>query len=107
MGRSFIVILLLAVFFLTGMMYGMDRGNIASTDGLVDQTESNEPERNQGEIVEMEPIEEKELEPSTEGINIEEPNHFTQRAASFLEAGVKGFYEVVVQVLYQVSQLFF
>jgi len=33
--------------------------------------------------------------------------HTTQKVASFLEKGVKGFYEIVVEVLYQISSLFF
>lgn len=36
-----------------------------------------------------------------------EPEHFTEKTASFLETAVKGFYEVVVEILYQISALFF
>lgn len=35
------------------------------------------------------------------------PVHFTQKMASFIEGIVKGFYEIIVQMLYQVVQLFY
>ncbi|MBY7143333.1 hypothetical protein KFZ56_09730 [Virgibacillus sp. NKC19-3] len=95
MTRSFIVILLLAVFFLTGMLYGMDNKNTAVND-----------ESDQTVVIEEEEVET--VEPSsTDVMDRQEPVHFIQKAASFLEVGVKGFYEVVVQLLYQISQLFF
>lgn len=106
MVRSFIVLLLLAVFFLAGTLYGMDRESVDAMDEKIGSIEvpSNNPESNN---YNNERIVNKE---KAEGINemeMKEPNHFTEKAASFLEAGVKGFYEVIVQILYQVSQLFF
>lgn len=101
MARSFIVILLLAVFFLTGMLYGMDNNDIAIKE---ESGQSEELDQTVG-------LEEEQVETvETSSIDVmerAEPVHFVQKAASFLEAGVKGFYEVVVQILYQVSQLFF
>ncbi|MEC5422200.1 hypothetical protein QGM71_01665 [Virgibacillus sp. C22-A2] len=100
MVRSFVVLLLLAVFFLTGVLYGMDRGEISLHDEAtkeVELVESQELASTQMVLVEQE----------LDNHNMEEAEHFTQKTASFLEAGVKGFYEVIVQILYQVSQLFF
>lgn len=101
MARSFIVILLLAVFFLTGMLYGMDNNDIAIND---ESGQSGSPD--QAVVIEEE-VETIESTSSIDVMDRQEPVHFIQKAASFLEAGVKGFYEVVVQILYQVSQLFF
>lgn len=98
MLRSFIVLLLLAVFFLAGTVYGTDRGNNAVNDEKVNSVEV----LNNNEQIEM--VE------KTRKINnseITESTHFTEKAASFMGAAVTGFYEVVVQILYQVSQLFF
>ncbi|WP_176447442.1 hypothetical protein [Lentibacillus sp. CBA3610] len=38
---------------------------------------------------------------------LDTPEHFTQKAASFLESGVKGFYELIVGITYQLVQVFF
>ncbi|WP_373892860.1 hypothetical protein ACUL41_08695 [Virgibacillus natechei] len=101
MARAFIVILLLAVFFLTGMLYGMDNNNVAINDK---SGQSEEPD--QAVVIEEEEVETVETS-SIDLMDRQEPVHFIQKAASFLETGVKGFYEAVVQILYQVSQLFF
>ncbi|UJL44890.1 hypothetical protein KFZ58_10665 [Virgibacillus sp. NKC19-16] len=98
MARSFIVILLLAVFFLTGMLYGMDNDDTA----INDESEGSD----QAVVIEEEEIETIESS-SIDVMDRQEPVHFVQKAASFLETFVKGFYELVVQGLYQVSQLFF
>lgn len=98
MVRSFIVLLLLAVFFLAGTLYGMDRGDVAAKDEKIASVEV--PNNNE----QAETIKKAE---ETNTIKIQETGHFTEKAASFLEAAVTGFYEVVVQILYQVSQLFF
>ncbi len=38
--------------------------------------------------------------------DIDAPIGFTQKMASFLEASIKGFYEMVVMIVYQIAQLF-
>jgi hypothetical protein len=103
MIRSFIVLLLLAVFFLSGMLYGIDQGNTAEpSEVMEDHQLKSEPgeknfydhENNAGEV-------------SREMFETAEQNNFTQQTASFLEAGVKGIYDVIVHILYQFAQLFF
>lgn len=102
MARSVIILLLLAICFLTGVVYG-----------------------NQGAAnKEQEPIASDKIEeitlPSTENINeatsgenraplteVEAPAPVTEKTASILETSITGFYEIVVEILYQISQLFF
>lgn len=102
MIRSFIVLLLLAVFFLSGMLYGVDRGN--------SETPSVEKENNVVETVEDEPglyDHDSNTAELTAELSKTEQQNFTQQTASFLEAGVKGLYDVIVHILYQFAQLFF
>ncbi|MBM7597911.1 hypothetical protein JOC34_000268 [Virgibacillus halotolerans] len=108
MIRSFIVVLLLAVFFLSGTLYGMDRGEGAEKNEALsslktsdDQQDNLETTAATTELEEMEKIEKLRAE------EMNEPEHFTVKTASFLETAVKGFYEVVVEILYQISSLFF
>lgn len=97
MVRSFIVLLLLAVFFLAGTVYGTDRGNNAINNEKVETIEMSD------NMEQMVMAETSEIDSS----EITEPTHPTEKAASIMGAAVTGFYEVVVQILYQVSQLFF
>ncbi|WP_099158560.1 hypothetical protein [Virgibacillus ndiopensis] len=105
MIRSFIVLLLLAVFFLTGMLLGIDRGQ--NVDGS--------PNDKIEEIVVKTPKEDttiKNKENLTENvsdqtISVESSPHFTQKMASFLETGIKWFYDMVVLIVYQIAELFF
>lgn len=104
MIRSFIVLLLLVVVFLSGMLVGIDReknvmasnprGVVSQPEISMDQTELESDLSDQVSAEKVPDIAEKGTEQST------------QKIASFFEAGVKGFYEVVVEVLYQISSLF-
>ncbi|RDW21750.1 hypothetical protein [Oceanobacillus chungangensis] len=103
MVRTFIVILLLAVFFLAGTLYGSDRNqDIAnvSTAENIDQTSSGQiPVVTKTEVVN---------EMTTGNLmEMEQQEQFIPKFASFLEVVVTGFYEIVVEVLYQIAQLFF
>src|SRR5690625_139778 len=104
MVRSFVYLLLLIVVFLTGMLLGIDRDRdmvsspeasesmpAASASDFGTDDDSSFDESNQVEVANQ----------------IEPKAHFTQKAASFLEGGVKGFYEVVVKIFYQTSRFFF
>ncbi|GAB4073391.1 hypothetical protein GCM10028778_09120 [Barrientosiimonas marina] len=94
--RTLIVMLSLAVFFLIGLVIGMDRENQANqtdSDKTVEQAEEKQV------IVEELPEEEPEMSDS--------PDHLTQKTAQFLESGVKGFYEIVVGMTYDLVQVFF
>ncbi|AIF45387.1 hypothetical protein [Virgibacillus sp. SK37] len=110
MVRSIIVLLLFAIFFLTGTLYGMDHAQpmAGKEEGEV-QTNKVESKEIKNE---KEPKKQKEesqdpIVVSAENVDVAEPVSFVQKTAALLEAVVKGFYEVLVQLLYQVSKLFF
>lgn len=102
MVRSFIVLLLLVSVFFSGILIGIEREGNSHAN------------HTPAEIIAVEPMEQIEyLEVQEEGfsiekktVNTEAPEQATQKIAAFLEAGVKGFYEVVVDVLFQISTLF-
>ncbi|MCF3941819.1 hypothetical protein [Oceanobacillus alkalisoli] len=105
--RVIIILLLFAVFFLGGTLYGVNQER---------NTYEDQP-RESAKVAEEEPIIETE-ERQTVGVGneydpIEEttltPTDSTPayKAASALETIVSFFYEIVVEVLYQVSRLFY
>ncbi len=96
--RSLVVLLLLALFFLVGIVVGLDRGENAADP--IQSTETQEK------------VDEKQVMTVEKATNedimaAEAPVHFTQKIATFLEASVQGFYEIVVEVIYQIVQVFF
>ncbi|MGM8364634.1 hypothetical protein ACLIBG_04025 [Virgibacillus sp. W0181] len=99
MVRAFIVILLFALFFLSGMVFGIDQ-NKQSADKNVEVVEKEE------ELMDDTPIIVEELVPEQAAV-ITGQEHFIQKVASFLEKGVRAFYELVVHVMYQFTKLFF
>lgn len=88
------------------MLYGMDRENYAMPDDSVNQSESVPVTISEKPEVTEDTVNEAVANQDLHSLN-NEPVHFTEKAASFLEAGVKVFYDIVVQILYQISQLFF
>ncbi|RDW19246.1 hypothetical protein CWR48_09385 [Oceanobacillus arenosus] len=103
MVRTFIVILLLAVFFLAGTLYGTDRNlitmNNETTENIEQTTIKQEPIVTESEVV---------SEVVTGNImEMGKQDHLIPKVASFLEGAVTGFYEIVVEVLYQIAQIFF
>lgn len=100
--RTLVIFLSLVLFFLTGLIIGVDRSNQENGDHAhVDEAAEQTAEIEENQVI----IEQHE---EGEGVNeLEKPEHFTQKTASFLESGVKGFYELVVGVTYQLVQVFF
>ncbi|SDQ48428.1 hypothetical protein [Virgibacillus salinus] len=99
--RSLVVLLLLALFFLVGIVVGLDRGESAT-----------DPIQSTENTVRTEEVEEKQVvvveQTTSENImTAEAPVQFTQKIAKFLEASVQGFYEIIVEVIYQIVQVFF
>lgn len=99
--RSLVVLLLLALFFLVGIVVGLDRGEnatdpIQSTENTITQEKVDEK---QVMVVEK--------TTSENTMTAEAPVHSTQKMATFLEASVQGFYDIVVEVIYQIVQVFF
>ncbi|WP_430785157.1 hypothetical protein VBD025_10385 [Virgibacillus flavescens] len=92
--KSIIVLLLLLLFFVSGMLFGVER----------ERTDVPLPE---GEIINEDyAVEQVAVTPVNTEYQ-EAPAHFTQKMASFIEGIVKVFYEIVVQLLYQIVQLFY
>lgn len=101
--RSFIVLLLLVVVFLAGLLIGIDREQSTYANILPNETNIIESTE---QVIYWEEQEEEEFILENQPLNIEGPEQATQKIATFLEAGVKGFYEAVVEVLFQISSLF-
>ncbi|WP_010531045.1 hypothetical protein [Lentibacillus jeotgali] len=101
--RLLAILLSLVVFFLTGLTLGMDRSH-----------QDSEGSRNVEEVAVQEEeqvlVEKNVSEDDSSRQLLESPEtseHFTYKAASFLESTVKGFYELVVGAVYQLVQVFF
>lgn len=98
--RSFVVLLMLVIVFLVGMIIGIER----------EQVTSNEKDDEQVEEISIVSIEHEEAnipEASTSQEDIDKSLHLTQKTASVLETSIKGFYNIIVEILYQFSKLFF
>lgn len=112
MVRSFVSLLLLVIVFLAGMLIGVDRDRDA-----MPATNKQEANESIEEMVQLENdvditeeddhlfIEDEQIEEQTARVG--QPEHSTQKIASFLESIVTGFYDIVVEILYQISSLFF
>lgn|SRR5690625_1389853 len=102
MMRSFIVLLLLIVVFLVGMLIGIEReGGMHANNNLLESSEIEQVDKSTNwEAYEEQFILEEEM------LEVEASEHTTQKVAAFLEAGVKGFYEIIVEVLFEISSFF-
>ncbi|HEX6593109.1 MAG TPA: hypothetical protein VF095_00780 [Bacillota bacterium] len=99
MGRTVIVLLLLVVFFLTGMLFGMNQTDSVQIDDSHVLVDDQLLEEEFGHVYDV--------SYESDEYDVDDPIHFTHKTASVLEAGVKGFYEIIVGILYKISQLFF
>ncbi len=107
MIRSVVILLLLAVFFLSGTLYGMNSTNnnlqANNNSNKVEQLETTASLEKHMEKVEVET-------PQTvkeDVMDMENNIQLTQNTASFLETSVQGFFELVVGILYQIAEIFF
>jgi hypothetical protein len=115
MVRTVITLLLLAVFFLSGTLYGMNQGgnetNMASDESVIDGNEIEEKLIEEKIITEkdVETVNQENVTPTVDEdlMMMENEFHLTQKTASFLETSVQGFYEVVVGIMYHVADIFF
>lgn len=100
--RSFIVLLLLIVVFLTGMLFGMEKKESKNEIYLPAETKeiAQSDIITEWQVYEEQPLSEKEV------FIYETPKQTTHKLAILLESGVKGFYEMVVELLYQISSVF-
>lgn len=105
MLRFFVVLLLLIICFLGGALYGMDHYGLSAEESETGEESLTESARKK--TIETKELEEALQEDRTMIVDVDVSEHYTQKTASALEAGVKGFFEVIVKILYQISQLFF
>lgn len=95
--RSLVFILILALVFMAGILSGIDRDKEVSHDSehTTKQAEITSPETHGNDSEEISFI----------GATAEPKEHITHKAAAFLESGVKVFYDVIVEALFQISSL--
>lgn len=109
MPRFLTVVLLLTIFFLVGLVFGMNQELTYSPTqtheleggGLGVQSVTNDKERNPNSEYITTDSEHPDTEESSMALTL------TQKTASLLEKGIKGFSEVVVGILHQIALLFF
>ncbi|WP_217586758.1 hypothetical protein [Lentibacillus saliphilus] len=101
--RTIVVLLLLAVFFLLGIVYsqGQNESNdvIDSLDLMTERQETVDQKTEQPIVNEQ--------NMAAEVVNVDEPPHFTQKMAASLEGIVKGFYDMIVDIMYTFAEAFF
>lgn len=104
--KSIVILLLLLVFFMSGMMFGVERDHTEYTSPEVSSVGVNEADSQNANVMQTSAeIEGGRFE--TSEYKQTTSSHFTQKMASFIGGIVKGFYEIIVQVLYQIAQLFY
>jgi len=103
--RLFFLLLVLAVVFLSGTVFGMKQENekVDRTSELVEIKEEAVDQDIETEIV-AETASSPALHPEMDSAQTMDS---TLNIASVLEAGVKGFFELIMQIMYQTAQLFF
>ncbi|SHF67708.1 hypothetical protein [Ornithinibacillus halophilus] len=116
--RFIVVVLLLAVFFLGGTVFGMNQKEEVSVSPKTEEqvaaveipeqsSEEKSPEESSVEVDTSADADDNVSEDNIQPVELEGPAGVTQKAASVLEAAVKGFYNLIVGILYELSQLFF
>lgn len=91
---------------MSGMMFGADRDRPEYTAPEIRSVDVIETDRENVEVVKTSTGNESVVTEKAE-YKQDTSTHFTQKMASFIEGIVKGFYEIIVQLLYQIVQLFY
>jgi hypothetical protein len=112
MAKFISVLLLLVVCFLVGTLVGIDHNgkSILPTSNAVADTEVIESTPEVQQTVKQNNNQETEVvnqQTVAEELSASSTDHLSQKTASFLEVIVQGFYDLIVQILYQISQLFY
>jgi|SRR5690625_478367 len=111
MPRFFTVILLLAVFFLTGMVFGMNQENINNlTPSHKAENKLNDQPNNSIQNEKTSPTNSEYATDYNDELDSQKPTKaltLTQKTASLLEKGIKGISEIIVGILHQIALLFF
>ncbi|WP_042146016.1 hypothetical protein [Paucisalibacillus sp. EB02] len=111
MAKFVSVLLLLVVCFLVGTLVGIDHKGksilpAANTKTKTEVIEST-PEVQQTVKQQTQETENVNQQSVAEELSASSTDHLSQKTASFLEVIVQGFYDLIVQILYQISQLFY
>lgn len=113
MIRSFMMLLVLVVVFLAGMLFGVEKGQHLTNNHFEEQTKDSKEDQTDAETEVKKETNESEEKKDSQGnhenqySDISNNEYFTHKTASFLEKGVKGFYNIIVEVMYQFSNIFF
>ncbi|WP_152656304.1 hypothetical protein [Oceanobacillus sp. CFH 90083] len=92
--RNIIILLLLVIFFLSGLVFGMQKNETAAPDTSAVEV--------------MEQTDEQEQIIIAESDVLEEGNYsLTNRTAATMEGIVKKLFEVIVAIMYGIGELFF
>lgn len=100
--RNIIILLLLVIFFLSGLVFGMNKNENAE--------QSVAPEISAVDVEVMEEADKREPDPVViaETDILEEGNYsLTNRTAATMEGIVKQVFEVIVSIMHGIAQLFF
>lgn len=108
MIRLLILMMVLIIVFLTGMLMGMDREQSSYSMPLEEEQEEMVPLFNQTEsyVSDDQKLYEDEVSETSNEQLERSSSHFIENLALFLEKIVKGFYEIIVELLYQITRLF-
>jgi|SRR5690625_977085 len=108
--RSFVVLLLLVIVFLVGALFGSERDFFQKTTDSYETHERSDVlyTSDRSDDIQYEPVDDTYLNVDAEStIHQTQPIHATHKVARFFEVVIKGFYEIIVSILYQISLLFF
>lgn len=113
--RTLVVLLLLIVCFLGGALFGINKNELSMFTkadgevGVIEHTavQERQDETNSNKANEDAPSVEQQDHIQATVPGIDGPENTTQKTASMLETVIKGFYDLVVEILYQFSEVFF
>src|SRR5690625_4568433 len=107
---SFVVLLLLVIFFLVGALFVSERNFFEKTPDSYETHERSDVlyTSDRSDDIQYESVDDTYLNVDAEStIHQTQPIHATHKVARFFEVVIKGFYEIIVSILYQISLLFF
>lgn len=110
MSKFISVVLLLVICFLVGAIVGMEHNPktiLANETEAKSETDKADEKGNDTEVKSSGEVEVVNEDTVAQEIANSNNEHLSQKTASFLEGMVQGFYDLVVEVLYQLSQVFF
>ncbi|TQS74594.1 hypothetical protein DX933_11710 [Ornithinibacillus gellani] len=103
MFRLITILLLFAICFLGGVLYGVDHSKSTQPevpDAAIEIPQKTKTPTNKSTATVEQTAVEQQPSPAREQL-------LTEKTASILEAGMKGFFEIIVQLMYQFAKLFF